>query len=90
MREVFFTARFKKDLKRFKNSPKEREIILDVIEILQTHEPPLPVRLREHFLQGDFAGCLECHVLPDLLLVYTQTATALNLIAAGSHAHLFG
>lgn len=90
MREVVFTARFRKDLKRFRNSAREQEAILDVIALLQTREPPLPAKLREHTLTGEFSGCLECHALPDLLLIYTRTRETLTLLAAGSHAHLFG
>lgn len=90
MREVFFSVRFKKDVKRFRKSPREQNAILDVIELLRTANPPLPAKLREHTLSGEFSGCLECHALPDLLLIYTRTDAALTLLAAGSHAHLFG
>lgn len=90
MREVFFTARFKRDMKRFKNRARERAVILDVIALLQKCDPPLPSKLREHVLTGTFSGYLECHALPDLLLVYSRTPETLTLIAAGSHAELFG
>ena len=90
MREVFFTARFKRDMKRFKNRTRERAVILDVIALLQKCNPPLPAKLREHALTGTFAGCLECHALPDLLLVYARSPQKLTLIAAGPHAELFG
>ena len=34
---------------------------------------PLEARYRDHDLSGDWAGYRECHVKPDLLLVYRKS-----------------
>ncbi|MCL0562951.1 type II toxin-antitoxin system YafQ family toxin [Klebsiella pneumoniae] len=33
-------------------------------------DQPLDVRYRDHDLSGDWAGYRECHIKPDLLLIY--------------------
>ena len=52
----------------------------------------LSERYRDHALQGVMANFRECHVLPDLLLVYRifEEELVLVLVNFGSHAELFG
>lgn len=88
MREVRISAQFKKDAKRYKNSPRVQEKINEAIRILAS-DATVPVNLREHTLRGIYAGFLECHAAPDLLLIYTKTENVLTLIRVGSHAELF-
>ncbi|EKC63309.1 toxin-antitoxin system, toxin component, RelE family, partial [human gut metagenome] len=30
----------------------------------------MPEKNRDHQLSGDYAGCRECHITPDWLLIY--------------------
>jgi mRNA interferase YafQ len=88
MREITYTSQFKRDYKK-----RSREKGLDVL-IEQTVErlaegKPLEVRLRDHPLKGGYAGCRECHLKPDLLLIYVQTSDELRLVRLGSHSELF-
>jgi mRNA interferase YafQ len=88
MREITYTSQFKRDYKK-----RSRENGLDVL-IEQTVErlaegKPLEVRLRDHPLKGGYAGCRECHLKPDLLLIYVQTSDELRLVRLGSHSELF-
>lgn len=54
-------------------------------------DEPLPPAYRDHQLGGDWDDCRECHVRPDLLLVYRKSdARVLQLVRLGSHAELFG
>jgi mRNA interferase YafQ len=46
-------------------------------------------QFRDHPLKGGYAGCRECHLRPDLLLIYIQSATELKLVRLGSHSELF-
>nr|WP_312842969.1 type II toxin-antitoxin system YafQ family toxin [Klebsiella pneumoniae] len=40
---------------------------------------------------GDWAGYRECHIKPDLLLIYRKSdADTLRLARLGSHSELFG
>ena len=49
----------------------------------------LDPKFRDHALKGGYAGCRECHIKPDLLLIYEQTPEELRLIRLGSHSELF-
>jgi mRNA interferase YafQ len=54
-------------------------------------DAPLPPANRDHALTGEWADARECHVRPDLLLVYRKPdADSLYLLRLGSHALLFG
>ena len=51
----------------------------------------LPENARDHVLSGDWVGYRECHVKPDLLLIYRKPgADTLRLARLGSHSELFG
>jgi mRNA interferase YafQ len=57
---------------------------------LAEDQPPDPC-YRDHDLGGDWAGYRECHVRPDLLLIYRKPdADTLRLARLGSHSELFG
>ncbi|MDC7945115.1 type II toxin-antitoxin system YafQ family toxin, partial [Raoultella ornithinolytica] len=47
-------------------------------------DQPLDVRYRDHDLSGDWAGYRECHIKPDLLLIYRKSdADTLRLARLG-------
>ena len=51
----------------------------------------LEARYRDHDLSGDWAGYRECHIKPDLLLIYRKSEpSTLRLARLGSHSELFG
>ena len=61
-----------------------------MLRVLATDQP-LEARQREHDLSGDWAGYRECHLKPDLLLIYRKSdADTLKLARLGSHSELFG
>jgi mRNA interferase YafQ len=50
----------------------------------------LDLRYSDHDLSGDWAGYRECHLKPDLLLIYRKAdASTLRLARLGSHSELF-
>ena len=52
---------------------------------------PLPPRYRDHALHGEWEGSRDCHIKPDLVLVYTLEGDDLLILERlGSHAELFG
>lgn len=54
-------------------------------------DQPLDTRYRDHDLSGNWAGYRECHVKPDLLLIYCKSdADTLRLARLGSHSELLG
>lgn len=88
--EVKFTNQFKKDLKKIKRQGKNIEKLLSVIEKLADGQQ-LERSYRDHELVGNYKGCRECHVEPDLLLIYEVFEDTLVLMAyrTGSHSELF-
>jgi len=66
-----YSTRFKKDLKSFKHSEELLLILEDVLDILISGKQ-LPEKYRNHQLQGEFNSCFECHLRPDVLLVYKK------------------
>lgn len=84
------TTRFRRDIKRMRRRGKDLEKIKGVIRLLSA-ESPLPERMRDHLLVGDWQGYRECHIEPDWLLIYRTDALAetLTLARKGSHSDLF-
>jgi mRNA interferase YafQ len=52
---------------------------------------PLPEKNRDHALTGNYAGCRECHIQPNWLLIYeiAEDTLFLYLTRTGSHSELF-
>ena len=46
---------------------------------------------KPHLLIGNYKGCMECHIEPDLLLIWEQddTEKTIMLDRIGSHSELF-
>ncbi|SMB30481.1 Toxin of the YafQ-DinJ toxin-antitoxin system [Sterolibacterium denitrificans] len=54
-------------------------------------DQPLDAHYRDHDLSGNWAGYRECHIKPDLLLIYRKSDNnTLRLARLGSHSELFG
>ena len=90
MREIEIQYRFKRDYKREKKSDSKLDDVLNpVIDMLLT-DAALPARLVDHALGGEWRGFRDCHVKPDLVLIYLKSADVLALARLGSHSALFG
>ena len=48
----------------------------------------LPARYRDHALTGEWSDYRDCHVKPDLVLIYRRSDDALVLARIGSHSEL--
>ena len=83
------TSKFQRDVKRVERRGYTLSLLSDVIKQLAAGES-LPPKYKDHALTGDYAGCRECHITPDWLLIYKQTDDELRLSRTGSHADLFG
>ena len=90
MKDLQPTTRYKKDLKRYKNSPKKLDALKEVLSMLQ-NEQPIPAEYLPHMLHGDYKGCMECHIQGDFLLIWVDPNTdIIELVRLGSHSELFG
>jgi len=88
MPRFFTTRQFEKDFKKAIKSAKSREKISIVLRILAQGDP-LPPRYRDHKLKGVFQDRRECHIEPDLLLIYKVEDDRIVMERLGSHAELF-
>ena len=84
------TNQFKKDLKIIQRRGYNLALLTDVIQLLADGKQ-LPEKNRDHSLNGTFAGCRECHILPDWLLIYefSDNDLILYLTRTGTHSDLF-
>lgn len=92
MRTISKSSRFKSDFKKMLRVPKYRDFtgpLQTAVDCLLANEP-LPERLHDHPLQGSWAGCRECHLRTDLLLVYrVDSEENVTLMRLGTHSELF-
>lgn len=94
MRTIERATAFKRDYKRAKASPRHRkdvDALVSAAVALLVADLDLPDSYRDHALIGDWAGYRECHLKPDLLLIYRKPdEERLRLARLGSHSDLFG
>lgn len=91
MWKIRISSRFKKDTKKLFLNKKIEEEFLYVIYTLAKGES-LQIKYNDHPLHWDFSWCRECHVRPDILMIYQyeKDELVLLLIRAWSHSELFG
>lgn len=84
------TGQFKKDLKTVKKRGYDLDLLAEVIQLLADGRK-LPEKNRDHSLSGNFAGCRECHIAPDWLLIYelSDSDLILYLTRTETHSDLF-
>lgn len=90
MLKIRYHASFKKDYKKVVKRGYNTKLIEDIIQKLAKGEQ-LPERNKDHSLDGDYAGCRECHITPDWLLIYEIDSgeLILYLTRTGTHSDLF-
>jgi mRNA interferase YafQ len=91
MRELVYTTRFRKDLRRELKGQYRKVVLtnLDPVIDLLLQDAPLPVRLQDHPLSGELSDHRDLHLRPDLLLIYRkQSPQTLQLVRLGTHSEL--
>ncbi|MCX7115129.1 MAG: type II toxin-antitoxin system YafQ family toxin [Gammaproteobacteria bacterium] len=87
MRKIDRSTAFKRDFK------KHGDIDTALIDVLYKliHDETLPEKYRDHGLTGNWLGYRECHIKPDLLLIYKKLDQNMLLLSRlGTHSELFG
>jgi len=91
VRSVRRTAQFRRDFKRVNrgaHGSHVNETLLAALE-LPVADAPLPARYVDHPMKGRYADCRDCHLRPDLVLVYRKhRSDALELVRIVSHEQL--
>lgn len=89
MKALDVTTKFRRDLKRErKTDPIVEGLLKTVIASLQEGKT-LPEKMKDHPLSGDWKDHRDCHVKPDLILIYRVNDEAVTLVRLGSHSKLF-
>jgi mRNA interferase YafQ len=91
MRTIRYTNRFKRDYRREKSGllgKKLDALLKETIDFL-IEDTPLPPRYVDHPLAGEWKDHRDCHIRPDLILIYRKSdAESLELVRLGSHSEL--
>jgi mRNA interferase YafQ len=91
MRTIERTGQFKRDYKREIRGPHRVTLESDFIALVSAlaTDEPLAGRHRDHALSGDWKDHRDCHIRPDLVLIYRKPEeTVLQLVRLGSHSEL--
>jgi mRNA interferase YafQ len=83
-----YSKQFKRDYQKLSRSGRGVEDVDEILRLLISGDP-LPIRCRDHSLKGEYHDYRECHVRPDLLLIYRIDRARLSLVRLGSHGELF-
>lgn len=86
-----YSKKFKKDLKKIvKQNPAIIKDIKKALDLLIL-EKNIDVKYRNHKLKGQLKRCFECHIKPDVLLIYRieNNELLILLLRIGSHSDLF-
>ncbi len=91
MRTPDYTGQFKRDYKREAKGQHRATLDADLRPVLSAllAEELLELRHRDHALTGDWKDHRDCHVKPDLVLIYQKPDDdTLRLVRLGSHSEL--
>lgn len=87
MLRIKFSKTFKRSYKKI--SDDDKAVFIRVLHKLCNGEP-LEAKYKDHALKGKYANYKECHLKPDLLLIYKilENELVLQCINIGSHSKL--
>ena len=91
MRTIERTNRFKRDYRRESRGRHRKNLDerLAVIVNALAYDISLDARHYDHALGGDWSDFRDCHVWPDLVLIYEKPdSQILRLVRLGSHSEL--
>ena len=91
MRTIKQTSQFKRDLKREAKGPHRAVLAQDFTEIVRAlaSDELLAEKYRDHALTGDWKDHRDCHIKPDLVLIYQKPDEGtMRLVRLGSHSEL--
>ena len=91
MRTIEHTRQFKRDYKREAKGAHRGTLASDFLAILKAlaDDKPLAEKHRDHALTGEWKDHRDCHVKPDLVLIYRKpNDEVLQLVRLGSHSEI--
>ncbi|MGO8792606.1 MAG: type II toxin-antitoxin system YafQ family toxin [Terriglobia bacterium] len=91
MRTIERTGQFKCDYKREVKGPLRTILETNFIEVVVAlaNDWPLHEKHHDHALGGDWKDYRDCHIKPDLVMIYRKLEPeVLQLVRLGSHSEL--
>ncbi len=91
MRTIERTGQFKRDYKRELKGRHRKTLETSFIAVIKTlaTDQPLAKKYLDHALTGDKKDFRDCHIKPDLILIYRKVDhQILQLVRIGSHSNL--
>jgi mRNA interferase YafQ len=91
MRAIERTTQFKRDYKREMKGRHWATLETDLTAVLRAlvNDTPLAQKYRDHPLSGEWSGFRDCHIKPDLVMIYEKPdADTLRLVRLASHSEL--
>jgi mRNA interferase YafQ len=86
--KLFKTNQFKRSYKKLRLTDEEEICYIDIVYNL-LNDNKLKEKYQDHQLKGNLKNFRECHIKPDLLLIYKIEDETLKLTEIGSHSELF-
>jgi mRNA interferase YafQ len=88
-REIDWTSAFKRDFRREKKTDRQLEASLDPVLTALVNDSLLPEKYADHPMTGVWKDHRDCHIKPDLVLIYQKPDNdTLRIVRLGSHAEL--
>ncbi len=91
MRKIEWTTQFKRDYKRESKGQHRATLDADLFPLVDrlANDQLLEPRYCDHMLTGEWKDHRDCHIKPDLVLIYQKPgAETLRLVRLGSHSEL--
>ena len=91
MRTIKQVGQFKRDLKREARGKHRLALKQSFVEIIEAlaDDRPMAEKFHDHALAGEWKDCRDCHIRPDLVLIYRKPdPDTLELVRLGSHSEL--
>ena len=90
MYKLLYTNNFEKDVKRAVQRGYNITLLEMAINTLE-ETGKLDSKYLPHKLKGKYADCMECHIRPDWLLIWSQNnrLKEITFIGTGTHTDLF-
>lgn len=88
MKAIEFSNAFKRDFKKYPALALSTRWIEALCCICS--EQTLPPKFCDHALTGNWHGFRDCHIEPDLVLIYRHKEDTVELARIGTHSALFG
>lgn len=94
MREIEYATSFRRDFKREAQGTHKAALApggeLESVLKALANDQPLAKKYRDHALTGELGKYRDCHIKPDLVLIYGKpNPDTLRLVRLGSHSELF-